>query len=142
MSAEEQLAAQVGRRQHGVTVLELGEDGGTLVALGHHDDRRTLAAFARFARTVWGEPLRGLYGPEAPTAGEVRRVRALVVHACDRGWGAEDEVAPAATLERVDPANNQCAGCARVGANWALLYREDVQDQPDAFPVTVWEYDA
>lgn len=137
MSATEAIARQVGHVHHGLTILELGEDGGTLVVLGHHTDRRTVAALNRYARTVWGDPLG--WGIDVPTAEEVRRVKAIVVHACDRGWGVEGEVAPASTLERIDPDDNRCEACARANGNWALLYRDDVQDQPDAFPVTVWE---
>lgn len=138
---EQQIAAQVGTTHHGLTVMELGEDGGTLVILGHHSNRRTLAAFARFARTVWGSPLDGLWGLDAPTDDEIERVRAIVVHACKRGWAA-DERPPARELELVDPDDNRCRACARTGANWALLYAKDAQDHPAAFPVTVWEYDS
>jgi hypothetical protein len=125
---------------YGLTVIELGEDGGTLVVLGHHDNRRTLAAFARYARKVWGNRLDGLWGLEAPTPDEVQRVRAVVVHACHRGWNADDGVLTAPEL--VQPDAEPCADClSEVGATWALLYRADVQDHPAAFPVTVWEYD-
>jgi hypothetical protein len=139
-TAADKIAAQIGTQHHGLTVLELGEDGGTLVVIGHDTDRRTLAALNRYARTVWGEALNGLWGVGAPTADEVQRVRAIVVHGCDLGWGTEEPI-PAAELELVDPDNNPCRECSRVGANWALLYRDDVQDHPAAFPVTVWEYD-
>jgi hypothetical protein len=138
--AEQEIATQVGTTHHGLTVLELGEDGGTLVILGHHGDRRTLAALNRYARTVWGNPLNGAWGPDAPTADEIQRVRAIVVHACERGWAAEERES-ANDLELVDPSNNRCEACARVGANWALLYAKDAQDHPAAFPVTVWECD-
>lgn len=41
---------------YGIPVAPLGEDGDTLLALGHHDPRRVLAAFNRYARTVCGWP--------------------------------------------------------------------------------------
>lgn len=126
--------------RYGLRVIELGEEGGTLVAAGHHPDRRTLAAFAHYARTVWGEPLDGLYGPKAPTADEVQRVRGILVHSCERGWAAEDPIA-GDRIETVTP-ENPCPDCAREGAVWALLSRADVQDHPDSFPITVWEYDS
>lgn len=126
---------------YGLTVIELGEDGGTLVVLGHHDDRRTLAAFARYARQVWGQPLNSGWVADAPTSDEIQRVRAVVVHSCHRGWNA-DEARPAAELQLVDPAGEPCADCLNLGYTWALLYRADVQDHPASFPVTVWAYDA
>ena len=143
-TAADQIAAQVGTLHHGLTVMELGEDGGTLVVLGHHADRRTLAALNHYARKVWSaDSIAGDLpdpGDGAHVLNELQRVRGLVVHACDLGWGA-DEPIPAADLQMVDPDDNSCPDCARIGANWALLYRDDVQDHPSAFPVTVWEYD-
>ncbi|MFI5473166.1 hypothetical protein ACIA6D_23365 [Streptomyces cacaoi] len=38
---------------YGIQVATLGEDG-DMIALGHHDTRRALAAFNRHARVVWG----------------------------------------------------------------------------------------
>lgn len=140
-TTQDKIAAQVGQQHYGLTVMELGEEGGTLVVLGHHDDRRTLAALNRYARTVWGNPLNSVYGPEAPTDEEVQRVRAIVVHACERGWSAEERP-PARAIELVDPDNNPCPDCDRIGANWALLYAKDAQDHPEAFPVTAWECDS
>jgi len=130
--------------RHGLHVIELGEDGGTLVIPGHHDDRRTLAALNHYARDMWGHGAAGDFAD--PGDGEhvrraLQRVRGLVVHACDRGWAAEDPIA-AADLDLVDPDHNPCPDCARTGATWALIYRTDVQDHPAAFPITAWEYDA
>lgn len=127
---------------YGLTVIELGEDGGTIVVLGHHDDRRTLAALNRYARKVWGQPLNSGWVADAPTPDEVQRMRAVVVHACHRGWNTDHDI-PATNLALVQPGDEPCPDClSEVGATWALLYRDDVQDHPDAFPVTVWEYDA
>jgi hypothetical protein len=39
---------------YGVTVAYIGDDGETLIALGHHGKRRTFAAFNRHARTFIG----------------------------------------------------------------------------------------
>lgn len=38
---------------YGIDVTAIGEDG-DLLAFGHHDPRRALAAFNRHARTEWG----------------------------------------------------------------------------------------
>lgn len=127
---------------YGLRILELGEDGGTLVVLGHHDDRRTLAALSHYARTVWGYRLDGLHGLASPTPDEVQRVRAIVTHACHRGWLAEERV-PTSEIEVLDPAAGQCPDClTEADSTWALLYRDDAQHHPASFPVTVWEYDA
>lgn len=43
-----------GHTAYGVTVYEVGEDGECIVAFGHHDTRRFIAACNHMARTVWG----------------------------------------------------------------------------------------
>ncbi len=143
LTAEELIVRNVPTR-YGLHVLELGEDGGTLVVPGHHDDRRTLAALNHYARNAWGQPLDGLYGVPAPALNELQRIRAIVVHGCHRGWLAEDEDGerlPADRLQVVDPAV-RCADCDQADSLWALLYAEDAQNHPAAFPITVWECDA
>lgn len=144
MSAAEDLVAQAADVHHGLRVLELGEDGETLVVLGHHDDRRTLAALNRFARTTWGtDSVAG----DLPDPGdgelvrrELHRLRAIVVHACALGLNVDDDdPRPAGQLERVTTASPTCPDCAAIGAPWALTWPDDAQDAPDAFPITVWE---
>lgn len=46
-------AEQMEATHYGITVCHIGEDG-DMLALGHHDPRRALAAFNRHARTVLG----------------------------------------------------------------------------------------
>jgi hypothetical protein len=46
-------AADMDAVYFGIPVSTVGEDG-DLIALGHHQERRALAAFNRFARTQWG----------------------------------------------------------------------------------------
>ncbi|SES04323.1 hypothetical protein [Streptomyces qinglanensis] len=41
---------------YGIQMASLGEDGDRLLALGHHEPKRVLAAFNRYARTVIGWP--------------------------------------------------------------------------------------
>lgn len=41
---------------YGIQVSTIGEDG-NLIALGHHDERRVLAAFLTYHRKVIGEPI-------------------------------------------------------------------------------------
>jgi hypothetical protein len=52
---------------YGITVAHIGEDG-DLIALGHHSDRRTLAAFNRHMRTFVG--LANLADDRSATAAE------------------------------------------------------------------------
>lgn len=100
---------------YGVRVVVLGEDF-DLLALGHHDRRRALAAFNRYSRRVIGDAL------GAAELVEIRYTWAVLAGECG---------------ECDDPAD-VCEQCQVVRAGgWWLEYDDEYATDPDAFPVTV-----
>lgn len=65
---------------YGVPVCAIGEEG-DLVALGHHDHRRTLAAFMAYYRRVIGDPL-SLYVDDDPADVPIEAVWAELLGEC------------------------------------------------------------
>ena len=97
---------------YGVQVAAIGDDG-DLIALGHHDTRRALAAFNRHARVVWG--LLNLQDSRAAIAAD---------------W-AQDIKPRMAVFRKADPDNlHEDPGCIWF-ADWSD------PNSPHARPVTV-----
>jgi hypothetical protein len=107
---------------YGVAVSDIGEDGG-LVALGHVEPRRAVAAFNRHARVGWGYP--NLADDRSATLAEV-------LNDIDHTWAIQiDECGRCGR----DP---DCGVCLEIReAGWALEWGRAETD-PGAIPVTIW----
>jgi hypothetical protein len=107
---------------YGLHLVDVGEDGDVIV-LGHHDDRRVVAAINRHARTVWGEPISDQY--DAALLNLTQRWAKLMTR-CENAtekWHDEDRA---------------CSLCAEIQqAGWWLRWNADA-GEPGAFPVTRW----
>lgn len=122
--------------RHGLRILELGEEGEHLVVLGHHDDRRTVAAINAHARMTWGEGLHSMNGTTyTEVVGELRRHRAALVHGCGRGIVRSNDERSATRSTRARP----CLACATGDSPWGLTWAAAAQTDPAAFDVTVWD---
>lgn len=98
---------------YGITVAHIGDDGEGLVALGHHEPRRALAAFNRHARRFVG--LAAIW---------------------DSPWLKVAELLPC--LEQRWGVFRKPAGEEDPGFVWVLDYTE--ADAPNARPVTLlWD---
>ncbi|MFB7649401.1 hypothetical protein ACFC0S_15915 [Streptomyces sp. NPDC056084] len=64
---------------HGVAVIEIGEDGERLLALGHPDDRRVLAALSAYHRSIGNRLLPG------------GQLHGLLAKDIERTWGRAEE---------------------------------------------------
>jgi hypothetical protein len=96
---------------YGIPVSDIGDDG-DLIAPGHHEPRRVLAAFNRYARTQWGYP--NLAGSRDTTAADLYdQIR--------RHWGVFRAPNPAA--EHEDP-------------GWEWVIDHCTADTPGAAPYT------
>jgi hypothetical protein len=116
---------------HGLMVIPLGDDGDVAIILGHHDDRRAVAALNRFCRLGMGH--RNMYdAPEATYAdacADLSRLWAKLITQCsaaDEHWHVDGCVTCAAIREAIKD-NNWC-----IGYDFA-------QDDPGVFPVMVWQ---
>lgn len=96
---------------YGIPVCHIGDDGESLLALGHHTVRRLLAAWNRHARTFCG--LTGMFDDRSLT------VAALLpdIRTC---W---------AIFRTPDPANE------REDQDWAWVVKWVAEDFPGAVPV-------
>lgn len=99
---------------YGIRVVRIGEDdeGDLLVALGHHSERRALAAFSRYCRLTGGEPQRDT----------LQQTYARLVGECG---GC--------------PSTSSCAQCETVRTGgWWIEWDIDPAEL-DAFPVTLMD---
>lgn len=108
---------------YGVKVCTLGEDG-DLLALGHHEPRRVIAALNRYCRREIG--LSDLYdgvGQRSNVYNSIKRGWAVRLHQCG---------------ECKDGACDSCVSIHH-GHAWAVRWGDVTEDTPDAFPITLWE---
>lgn len=98
---------------YGIAVADIGDDG-DMIALGHHDFRRVLAAFNRHARTVWG--LHNVWDTRSVTVADVKPC-------IQQRWGV---FAPP------DPEQGDDTDCPWY-VDWSVS-----ADAPNAIPVTVF----
>ena len=114
------------QEHYGVWVSYVGDDG-DMVALGHHEPKRVLAAFNRYARRECGlvnitDDRRAGY---AAVASDLRWRMARLVTACDSPTHDEDE------------RDSYCGRCSLLGdGGWYIDWAD--QDAPGAFPITMW----
>lgn len=110
---------------YGVPVSAIGDDG-ALIALGHHDERTTIAAFSRYSRSTFGfaNLLDDRAGSYAEAQDGLAAYWAVLVTSCD---------------EHGEKRDSGCWRCIELDANdWWITYFE-VQETPGAFPVMVWD---
>jgi hypothetical protein len=88
------LIEQAGHRYYGINVCEIGEDGDYIIAAGHVEPRKMLAAANAYARKVWDLP--ALYDGAASDVTIRHEMCAVRLH--DLGdecpwslWWGEDE---------------------------------------------------
>lgn len=106
---------------YGLRVAFIGDDG-AMVAAGHHDELRTVAAMNRFYRQFSGEPLDYGYNCYAEIAGSLSRRWARFISECD------------------DPDHDQdCWQCSEIKqADWWMDYSAKEPGRGYLLPVTVW----
>jgi hypothetical protein len=117
----------------GIRVADIGDDG-DLIALGHHDPKAALAAFNAHAKTFWG--LVDLLDGGQHDKARWRRV----LDSITRRWAVQctDQCR---TCMR-DGQRVECGDCAEVQAvvkagSW-WIDSSAAEDEPGAFPVTIW----
>jgi hypothetical protein len=122
---------------YGVPITCVGEDG-DLLALGHYDDRRTVAAFAAFTRRHLGWHMNAAftrrhlgwhmnveYPHEPILSGVSRKWAVLQSDGCDAVHETWHEP--------------QCGLCTEIRAHeWWMRWNVSESDD-GAFPVTLWE---
>ncbi|MEU0515610.1 hypothetical protein [Amycolatopsis sp. NPDC006125] len=116
------------QEHHGVWVCYIGEDG-DVIALGHHEPRRVLAAFNRIARKECG--LVNLVDDRNARYVEVARElhwrMARLVTACEAPEHDQD-------IEE----RGYCYHCVSLKDGGFWVDWSD-PEHPDAFPITTWE---
>jgi hypothetical protein len=107
---------------YGVPVCSMGEDG-ELLALGHHDRRRVIAALNRYARRElgWDDLLDGSSLTSIPD-GQIEAV-----------WCQRSDACPYHQMP--EPICGDCAD-VRGGKTWCVTYEAD--ETPGAFPAMRW----
>lgn len=113
-------------QHYGVWVSCIGEEG-DMVALGHHEPKRTLAALNRYSREECG--LDSITDERWPTyravLGHLEWRHARLVHHCD---GVNDDP---------EHDNDTCGRCREIrDSAWWLDYSNPAT--PDSFPITLW----
>lgn len=117
----------------GIRVADIGEDG-DLIALGHHDPKAALAAFNAHAKKFWGlvDLLDG--GQHDQNRWRWALENAKQKWAVSLTDGCRDCVK--------EGRREDCVDCSDVRAtvkdgSWWIAY-DATDDEPGAFPVTVW----
>jgi hypothetical protein len=117
--------AKAMRKHYGVHVSYVGEDG-EMIALGHHDPRRVVAAFNREARvhsflTNMCDDSRAFY---SDVADDLQQLHARLATACDEADQPDHD--------------DDCGECAEIRkADWFIRWDVNPED-PGAFPITAW----
>lgn len=116
-------------KYYGVPLCPLGDDGEAVVALGHPEPMRAVAAFNRYARWELGLTDMCDEGPAATLAGAIQGLRwwwgrLLTVDDCeDREHEGED---------------HQCEMCTEIeDGGWWMGWSDQPTD--DSFPIVVWQ---
>lgn len=129
----ENIPDLAGFEEHfGIKVSCFGEDG-DLVALGHHDPRRALAAFNRYTKSLIGLPdlLDGtaMRSPEGwkAAAARVKPAWAYMIGNCDAGGEPDHD-------------EGECPECEEIQQfGWYMtITHETNQGLPGTFPVTLY----
>lgn len=108
---------------YGVALAEIGEEGDAVIAFGHHEPRRYLAAMLKFARVRgWGARELNLGVLPAGDAEKAKQWRVIYRHAdaetVGNHWSTPD-------------------WCVCDDCNWWAV--EAAEDAPGATPVMWWE---
>jgi hypothetical protein len=119
---------------NGIDVCALGEEADTLVALGHHDPKQTLAALNVYAKSLgWSDLLDGdgTHDPDKwrQALDKLQPRWAVLVTECDDPGMHEDYMGT----------DGFCPRCREIAeATWWISYAA-AESTPGAFPVMVWE---
>ncbi|BEL07866.1 hypothetical protein Q0Z83_060570 [Actinoplanes sichuanensis] len=111
----------------GIKVSTLGEDGG-MVALGHHEPKRALAAFNAYAKSLGFTDLddfSSFGGDWAKALDRIRTGQAVLRKQCEYAGRKDHET--------------NCSECAQMSQFPWWMDCSPTVDDVDTFPVTNWE---
>jgi hypothetical protein len=113
------------RQHYGVHVSHVGEDG-EMIALGHHDTRRVIAAMNREARVhTFLTNMCDYFGIfYRDVADDLEQLHARLVTACDEAEQPNHD--------------DDCGECAEIRKSDWFIRWDATPDDPAAFPITAW----